>query len=632
MSIDLHLIEALRKAVNAYAPGDQVAPCVLLWPDPERLWQSALPQLQARMPELYQLGDYAPELRVGPALWLRYIEANIDEHKANQGRPIFYLPGISREQLRNIEDCPPALSALVELQYRGAVWIHQNGKEWTPHGYLVSNYGGLALEVAKDHITLDALAGALPTLMTQSIAQLQGRRLNAEFFNALLAPDSIGQLLRWLSEPELFKQSRTAAEWKAFCQQCKTEAGFDPIKDGALTAAKLLATRVNHWQKVWQRFIEAPTNYKGVVEWLKRAAPVAQDMFATAEVWPNLNELAERDLAHALEGLLDRTPNEAVRKLIELDAQHGARRDYPWHALGLTPLADALRPLTQLARLCQSAPGAPDPETYAAFYANEGWRVDAAAIETLVACTTPEKSSAILRLVSSVYLPWLESTARHLQLLIYADGQLTRKRGKPIEPSAGRLVLFADGLRMDIAKQLQEQLRTHGLAATLDWEWSAIPSVTATAKPAASPISGAVQGDSASDEFTTRLIANQKKLDHSRFLACLKDHGWQCLSGESTGDPTGSAWTEAGTLDKRGHHEGWKLAHSVQTEIRDLASRIDALIGAGWQEVIVVTDHGWLLLPGGLPKVELKAFFTETRWSRCAALKPDAQTDTQAFK
>jgi hypothetical protein len=37
-------------------------------------------------------------------------------------------------------------------------------------------------------------------------------------------------------------------------------------------------------------------------------------------------------------------------------------------------------------------------------------------------------------------------------------------------------------------------------------------------------------------------------------------------------------------------------------------------------------------MPGGLPKVELKAFLTETRWSRCAALKTDTQTDVQAFK
>ena len=30
--------------------------------------------------------------------------------------------------------------------------------------------------------------------------------------------------------------------------------------------------------------------------------------------------------------------------------------------------------------------------------------------------------------------------------------------------------------------------------------------------------------------------------------------------------------------------------------------------------------------------MELKAFLTETRWSRCAALKSEAQTDAQAFK
>ena len=49
----------------------------------------------------------------------------------------------------------------------------------------------------------------------------------------------------------------------------------------------------------------------------------------------------------------------------------------------------------------------------------------------------------------------------------------------------GRLVLFADGLRLDVAQELAQQLTAAGLAATPDWEWSAIPTVTATAKPAA---------------------------------------------------------------------------------------------------------------------------------------------------
>jgi hypothetical protein len=98
------------------------------------------------------------------------------------------------------------------------------------------------------------------------------------------------------------------------------------------------------------------------------------------------------------------------------------------------------------------------------------------------------------------------------------------------------------------------------------------------------------------------------------------------------GDPSGSAWTEAGALDKRGHTEGWKLARSVATEVRDLVSRTGALLKSGWKEVIVVTDHGWLLVPGGLPKVELKSFLSEHRWGRCAALKADVQTEVPTFK
>ena len=53
---------------------------------------------------------------------------------------------------------------------------------------------------------------------------------------------------------------------------------------------------------------------------------------------------------------------------------------------------------------------------------------------------------------------------------------------------------------------------------------------------------------------------------------------------------------------------------------------------AGWKEIIVVTDHGWLLLPFGLPKVELKAFLAENRWGRCASMKADAQTDLPTYQ
>ncbi len=628
-----HLAATLRTAAGAYAAGDQVAPCAVLWTDPERLWESVLPQMQAMLPELFVLGSYARDKRVGPALWLRCIEARLVDGAPPLGTtPILYLPGVSREKLRTAEDCPPELAALVELQYRGAMWLHVNGKEWTPYAFLISSHGGLALDVARDQATLDALAGALPTLMTEPVAQLQGKRLDSEFFNALVAPDSTGLLLRWLSDPDAFKQRRSDAEWKAFCQQCKAEAGFDPVKDGPLKAAGLLAARGNHWGKVWQRFAESPANYPGIVEWLRRAAPNSPDMADSAEVWPSINESEERALKKALELLVDRPQDEVIQRVAELEAQHAERRAYPWQKLGISPLATALEPLAQLAALCQTTPGAPSPDAYAAAYASGGWRVDAAALATMAACGTPELHSAVLGTLRAVYLPWLDVTARHLQKLIHANGQSVSRRAKPIEAAPGRLVVFADGLRMDVAQQLAAKLAAAGVESTQDWEWSAIPSVTATAKPAASPIADAVQGGDPGDEFAARLVSTGQLLTQDRFVTALKARGWQFLGADETGDPTGSAWTEAGALDKRGHTEGWKLARSVESEVHDMVSRIGVLLRAGWTDVLVVTDHGWLLVPHGLPKVDLKAFFTETRWSRCAALKTEAQTDALAFK
>ena len=320
------LLATLKSNAHAFAAGDQVAPCVVLWPDPDRLWEHVIPELQVMLPELYALGEYSSDKRTGPALWLRCIEARVVDGAPLAGTtPIFYLPGISRERLRAAEECPAELAALVELQYRGMVWLHVNGKEWTPYAYLVSKHGGLGLDVAKDQSTLDALAGALPSLMAEALSQLQGRRLDSDFFNGLLAPDATGLLLRWLSNTEAFKQKKSEAEWKAFCQQCKTDFAFDPVKEGPLKAAKLLAERGNHWSKAWQRFAEAPANYPGVAEWLRRAAPKDPGMFDSAEVWPDVNDSEERKLRQALETLVDRPQDEVIHGIGDLESQ-------PWRS------------------------------------------------------------------------------------------------------------------------------------------------------------------------------------------------------------------------------------------------------------------------------------------------------------
>jgi len=55
------------------------------------------------------------------------------------------------------------------------------------------------------------------------------------------------------------------------------------------------------------------------------------------------------------------------------------------------------------------------------------------------------------------------------------------------------------------------------------------------------------------------------------------------------------------------------LAWRVDEVVRECVDRLTALLEAGWKKVRVVTDHGWLLLPGGLPKSELPSFLAETR-------------------
>ena len=59
--------------------------------------------------------------------------------------------------------------------------------------------------------------------------------------------------------------------------------------------------------------------------------------------------------------------------------------------------------------------------------------------------------------------------------------------------------------------------------------------------------------------------------------------------------------------------------------------RVESLLAAGWQEVRIVTDHGWLLMPGGLPKADLPKYLTATRWRRCAVVKESATVDVPCF-
>ena len=142
------VIEALIKSLRAafvHNPDVQAAPACIMWPDRDRQWEAIIPRLQNKMPELFVLGEYSPEKRIGPAIWLRCVLAGKFSEMGvpKNTPPIFYLPGISRQDLRAVENCREDLKPMAELQYRGTIWSQLNSKDWTILAFLKSDQGGV---------------------------------------------------------------------------------------------------------------------------------------------------------------------------------------------------------------------------------------------------------------------------------------------------------------------------------------------------------------------------------------------------------------------------------------------------------------------------------------------------------
>jgi len=254
-TIGTALSKAIRDA-SVFNPEVQISPDCVLWPDRDRQWEAVIQRLQVELPELFVLGDYAPEKRVGPSIWLRCVMAEkIEDISLPPGStPIFYLPGVSRQDLRAVESCPDHLKPLAELQYRGVIWSQLNAKDWTILSFLKSDQGGLGLDVAQDNESKNAMQLALSRLLDEEIELLHGKRLDKDYFNTLLTGgDPERELLCWLDQGDAFQAGRGGNEWKAFVEVCKSKMAFDPQNEGVLVGASKLVGRKGPWQSVWER-------------------------------------------------------------------------------------------------------------------------------------------------------------------------------------------------------------------------------------------------------------------------------------------------------------------------------------------------------------------------------------------
>lgn len=631
------VIEALARSLESaakYNPNDVVHPYAVLWTDHDSQWQPIIPQLRRLMPQLLTIGEYEPDKRTGPAIWLRcVVDHALEEPKLPDGStPVIYLPGISRQELRAVQECPDSLKPLVELQYRGVCWTQKNGKDWTVEAFVVAEDGGIGLDVARDAATRRSMLGALTELATTSVERLRGKHLEAEDFDKLFSDDPAKDLLLWLSDPETVKSGWNSGRWSAFKSRCKLDLKFDPDNDGAIVAAELLGKREGPWVLVWERFVESPALYPGVPELLSKAMP--SELFMEPSSWPQNNEKEEAALRKALLVLENKTPSAARDQIFALEKTHGVRRGWVWEKLDQAPLANALAHLVILAERTTSKLGGASVADMAKLYVDAAWEVDTAALSAMAAVKSTVDAQALSKALNAIYRPWLESAAEHLQELAEKE-PLPGPDGQGMEDvlvESGGLILFADGLRFDVSQRLAERMRAKGWSVTMSTRWAGLPTVTATAKPAVSPVAKDIKGLSLGEDFLPATADAEKPLTTDRFRKLLSAAGYQYVGADETGEPSGRAWTENGELDKLGHSLQGKLAGRVEDQVDLLLERIESLLDAGWREIRVVTDHGWLWLPGGLPKVDLPKYLTASRWARCAAIKGGSKVEVPTVR
>ena len=630
-TIQEFIVTSLSNAAG-YNKGAQSRPAVVLWTDSELLWSSTINTLRLAGLPIFVLGDYAPDQNTGPAIWLK---CEIAKYVAEKGRdeltPIVYLPGASRNDLRAIESCPRYLQPLAELQYRGVYWSQTNGKDWTVNAILTSSNGGLGLKVAQDNSTYQALSRVLTAgeLLNKQSEELIGRTLDATYFDSLIAPNPTRDVLAWMNNPSVKQNDWSGSRWEVFTKICHKDFGFKPEQDGVITAAEKLTKQEGKWKAVWEIYVDSYASFPGVMDALEKITSPA-DMFADRSGYPQANNEAEQQLRLRLIEIGNMPNSKACIAMLEAEEIHGERRKWLWSRMGQSPLANALQHLATLVELSATPLKSSKMQDIAAQYTDTFWQVDCAANEAMAAVTSKIDSAAVDAALKSIYVPWLEDITIKFQHAVRENGGF-KHIPKDEVAVPGLCIMFVDGLRYDVARRLLDILEKAELKPAIEANWTSIPSVTSSGKAWVSPVAGLIQGNVDNKDFEPCVQVDGKPLSGYNFKKLLDANGWQVLGRDETGDSKGSAWTECGDLDHFGHEHGLKLAKEIPAQLAHITERILELFEGGWNSVRVVTDHGWLLVPGGLPKAELSKFEAETRWGRCAVLKDSSKGTPLTF-
>lgn len=609
------VVDALASSLASaatYNRGDKAPPVAVLWPDPDRAWTSVIEALRGRLPIL-TLGDFVEADNSGPGIWIRCVfGGGLDVQRPSEMPWIVWLPGVARDDLRAVDNAPAHLRSLAELQYRADWWNQRDRSAWTPSSWLRSQ-DGLGIDLARDHGTREALGLAFGEVLNLGVEELRRRgRIDAGYLTSLVSRDEVRTLLRWLDDPEATQKGLPEAEWQAFQAQCRKEFNVDLAKDGQLTVAERLGNAEGPWDRAWQRYEEAPGQYPNLPNVLRSAkAQLVMD----PRHWPQDNDDAEDSLRKALSGLKEQQPSVVRERIGRLEAEHGERRDSVWGRQGQSPLAVSLGYLAELAKETAALPHHDSVDGYAGWYAAAGHRTDSAAVAALAQVRGADLD-AVGIVVRALYFGWLDDTTRRFQDAVAAGGYVPTM-GLTLED--GDCAVFVDGLRYDVGEALRLALVARGIAANIEHRLAPLPSVTSTGKAAVTPLATEL---GAGDEFDLRL--DGKAFSLKRDLA---RRGVSILAEGEVSAETRKGWTETANIDKAGHSLKLDVAERLEGQVKDIASRVEQLLDAGWKRAMVVTDHGWLLMPGTLNKQELTEARTVVRKPRAARLKAGAEDD-----
>jgi len=606
-----------------------VKPEVVLWPDPEMQWASVIPVLQIKFPALLIYGSYDKSKKQGPSIYIKCMVAQAlpEADWDNTETPIIYLPGISKNDLRNIHNVELDFQPLIEYQYTGTVFTQENGREWTILAFLQNPIIGLGIKVAQDTATKDALKKALTSIFQDPDVLFGNAIIDAGYLNNQLIPDIVSNILKWMCKGDTAFSVMDNGMKEVFHSICKEQYDFEPdIKNIKAIAEKLGAQR-NLWKYVWQHYVNAPKKYPQIESLLRLAKPtdLGSGMFAFAEEsWPQVNEEKEDELSKLLLAASKLQPKEAANKLKIFEAQHGLRRTWVWAELGQAPLANALFYLLQMAEKAIE----PFPFSSIAdlklYYTSSGYLADQSMRKALAAVKTEKDKAVIKAVITTVYKPWLETITQKFQSLVDKDSTIFTAQNANVETES--YILFVDAFRFELAEEFSNRLKDLKYKIDLQTDWSAIPSLTPTAKPNVSPIATAVATESQFNDFRPKLKSG-KDLQTAAFRDSLAAHNFILVTNPSDIVPGKNHWQEIGDIDTKGHKEQAEIVKRIEELFDQVLEILEVAFSKGIKRIKIVTDHGWLLLPGGLPKEELKKDLTETRWGRCALIKNGAKTD-----